>query len=148
MDRKQFIKQCGFACLGTGLALVLLEGCATGKSISGKIMGSDLSVPLSSFLSGKGGKEIYRKYIIVEHGQLRYPIYVFRFSESEYSAVLMQCTHQGAELQAFGDILQCPAHGSEFNNKGQVQNGPARESLRSFSVNIVNDQLNISLKHA
>lgn len=148
MDRKQFIKQCGFTCLSTGLALVLLEGCASAKSVSGKIMGSDLSVPLSSFFSSKGGQQTYRKYIIVEHGQLKYPIYVFRFSESEYSAVLMQCTHQGAELQAFGDILQCPAHGSEFNNKGQVQNGPARESLRSFSVNIVNDQLNISFKHA
>lgn len=148
MDRKQFIKQCGFACLGTGLALVLLEGCAPGKSVSGKIIGSDISVPLSSFLSVKGGRETYREYVIVEHGQLKYPIYVFRFSENRYSAVLMQCTHQGAELQAFGDILQCPAHGSEFNNKGQVQNGPARESLRSFPVSIVNDQLKISLKNA
>ena len=48
----------------------------------------------------------------------------------------MQCTHQGAELQASGDMLQCPAHGSEFNNKGTVTNGPADTDLRTFPVTV------------
>ena len=58
----------------------------------------------------------------------------------------MQCTHQGAELQVFGDKLQCPAHGSEFTNKGIVQSGPAETKLRSFPVIIEANQLKISLK--
>lgn len=147
MDRKKFITQCGFACLGTGLAIVLLDSCALGKSVAGMIVDSDLVVSADSFLARKGERDTYRKYIIVAHDALRYPIYVFRFSEIEYHAVLMQCSHLGAELQAFGDILQCPAHGSEFNNKGQVQNGPANENLRSFPVTIDIKNLKISLKH-
>jgi Rieske Fe-S protein len=58
----------------------------------------------------------------------------------------MRCTHQGTELQVFGDKLQCPAHGSEFNNSGAVQNGPADIKLRTFPVTLDNHQLKISLK--
>ena len=58
----------------------------------------------------------------------------------------MRCTHQGTELQVFGDKLQCPAHGSEFNNLGQVGNGPADTALRTFLVTITDRQLKISLK--
>jgi Rieske Fe-S protein len=58
----------------------------------------------------------------------------------------MRCTHQGTELQVYGDKLQCPAHGSEFGNKGELKNGPAATHLRSFPISIDNDQLKISLK--
>jgi len=88
----------------------------------------------------------YNKYIVVQQEQLKYPICVYRFSQNEYSAVLMRCTHQGAELQVFGDKLECPAHGSTFSNTGQVKNGPADTNLRTFPVIVQNDQLLISLK--
>jgi len=58
----------------------------------------------------------------------------------------MRCTHQGAELQVFGDKFQCPAHGSEFNSNGGIQNGPADMKLRTFAITIENNQLKISLK--
>ncbi|GAW87970.1 hypothetical protein FPS14_contig00001-0044 [Flavobacterium psychrophilum] len=58
----------------------------------------------------------------------------------------MKCTHQGAELQAFGDKLQCAAHGSEFNNKGIVESGPASSDLKKFPIIIENNTLKISLK--
>ncbi len=58
----------------------------------------------------------------------------------------MKCTHQGTELQVFGDKLQCPAHGSAFNYRGKVENGPANTSLRTFPVTIHNNELKISLK--
>lgn len=148
IDRKEFIKRCGFACLSTSMATALLSSCTTSKAISGQIIDTDLVVPLSSFLESSKRNASYKKYIIVEHHQLKHPIYVFRFAENDYSALLMRCTHQGAELQAFGDVLQCPAHGSEFDNKGLVQNGPASENLRTFSVLISNNELKISLKHA
>jgi len=58
----------------------------------------------------------------------------------------MKCTHQGAELQASGDVLQCPAHGSEFNNKGLVKTGPADTNLRTFPVVVNNNELFIDLR--
>lgn len=142
MERKEFIKTCGFACLG-GLALsALLESCVGTKAIEGTISESDLVVPVASFAN----KNKFKKYVVVHHDKLKYPICLYRFSETQYVALLMRCTHQGAELQVFGDKLQCPAHGSEFNNNGIVQNGPADANLRTFPVSIINNQLNISLK--
>ena len=76
----------------------------------------------------------YLKHVVVQNDALQYPIAVFRFDSNEYRALLMKCTHQGTELQVFGDRLQCPAHGSEFTNTGNVQNGPADSALRSFPV--------------
>jgi Rieske Fe-S protein len=60
----------------------------------------------------------------------------------------MRCTHQGAELTAYGDKLVCSAHGSEFDNKGNVQNAPAEKPLKTFPVFIDNKTLKISLKAA
>ena len=143
MERKEFIKACGFACLG-GIGMAsLLESCGSTKIISGTIMGSDLVLPESSFLI-KGSE--FRKYVVVEHEMLQYPVCVFRFAAQNYSALLMRCTHQGAELQVFGDKLQCPAHGSEFTDKGLVQNGPADANLRTFPISINNKQISISLR--
>ncbi|MCY4781237.1 Rieske (2Fe-2S) protein [Sphingobacterium sp. UT-1RO-CII-1] len=146
MNRKYFLKQCGLACLSSSIATALFNSCVTQKAISGQLVNTDLVIPLDSFLV-KNKTTDYKKYIIVEHKQLQHPIYVFRFSENEYSALLMRCTHQGAELQAFGDVLECPAHGSEFNNRGIVQNGPANKNLRTFPVISTNNELKISLKN-
>lgn len=146
MERKEFLRTCGLACLGgTGVA-ALLQGCSAGKTLSGSIKGSDLIVALSDFET-KAGKEIhYKKYILVNNDMLKYPICIYRIDAVNYSALWMRCTHQGAELQVFGDKLQCPAHGSEFDNKGRVTNNPADTPLRSFPVAIENNQLKISLK--
>ena len=86
-----------------------------------------------------------RQYIIVNNDQLEFPIYLYRFSENDYTALLMKCTHQGNELQASGDYLHCSAHGSEFNNKGVVAQGPAEKDLRSFKVTSDNEKIFIDL---
>lgn len=145
MDRRHFIRSCGTACLGGVAVAGMLQACATTKTISGEIVQSNLVVELSEFELVRKGETSYRKFLIVQHPSLHYPICVYRFSETDYSALLMQCTHQGAELQVFGDRLQCPAHGSEFTNRGQVENGPAAIGLRSFPVQVVNHQLMLSL---
>ena len=77
---------------------------------------------------------MHRQYVIVRNEALEFPVYLYRFSETEFSALLMKCTHQGNELQASGDHLHCSAHGSEFNNRGIVAQGPAEENLRTFKV--------------
>ena len=146
MDRKDFIKTCGFACMGNVALAALLQSCNATKQLSGKIAGDNLVVAVSDFET-KNGKDIYfKKYIVVQNDILLYPICVYRFNEHEYTALWMRCTHQGTELQVFGDKLQCPAHGSEFDNKGGVQDGPADVKLRTFPVTIENNQLKISLK--
>jgi Rieske Fe-S protein len=57
----------------------------------------------------------------------------------------MKCTHQGTELEVYGDRLQCPAHGSEFTKYGIVQNGPAEEHLRIFPVLVELNAVKINL---
>lgn len=143
MNRKSFIKNCGFACM-SGTLTIILPGCsAASKIVSGKIVADDLVVDIADF---EIKKEVYKNYLIVENEMLKYPVCVYRFSANDYSAMFMRCTHQGAELQVFGDKLQCPAHGSEFSNRGIMQTGPASLNLRMFPVIIEKNQLKISLK--
>ena len=103
-------------------------------------------VSRDEFKINQKGNTAYRSFIIVRNDALQFPICVYRFSDEEYSALWMRCTHQGAELQASGDVLQCPAHGSEFNNRGEVRNGPADNALRTFPVTITNNDLFIDLR--
>lgn len=144
MKRKEFIKSCGYACLGATVFAPLMQACVSTKSITATIEGENLLVPLSNF--EKDGKLL--KYLVVNNSQLQYPIYVFRFSESKYTALYMQCTHQGNEVTAYGEKLVCSAHGSEFDNKGNVTNGPASSPLRTFQTNLSNQNILISLKKA
>lgn len=146
MDRKDFIKTCSFACIGSLALGSMLSGCSTSRAIPAQIQGTNILVPLLHFEQHSKKGTTYKRYIVVSNDQLKYPICVFREPNGEFIALLMQCTHQGTELQAFGDRLQCPAHGSEFNREGQVTQGPAESTLRRFPVTIENQQLLINLK--
>jgi Rieske Fe-S protein len=146
MDRHKFIKTCGFACLGATTLGLLLQSCAGAKMFSAQIIDESIVVPLSEFEVIKKNEKSYSKYLVVQNEQLKYPICVYRFSENEYTALYMRCTHQGAELTAYGDKMVCSAHGSEFDNKGNVKDGPADKPLRTFPVLIENNQIKISLK--
>jgi len=71
MKREEFLKTCGFGCLGGSLLGVLLEGCAgSGKTIGGTIEQSDLVIPATVFQN----KESFRKYVVVQHEKLKYPV--------------------------------------------------------------------------
>lgn len=141
MNRKQFMASCGLCVLGLP---ALLTGCAGTTYLSVPIDGDSLVVSSQSFASPSDPSKNVR-YVVVHNDQLEYPICLYRLSDSDYKALLMRCTHQGTELQVFGDRLQCPAHGSEFNNKGEVQNGPADKPLRTFPVTVSGDQIKIRL---
>lgn len=142
MDRKKFIKNCGFSCLGASSIGIFLNSCISTRNISASISGDKMVIPKSEFIKN----EKHVQYIIVQNEQLQFPIYVFRFSESEFAALYLRCTHQGNELNAYGDKLVCSAHGSEFDNKGSVTNGPATNPLKSFPVIIDNQNIFVSLK--
>lgn len=147
MKRSSFLKTCGLACLGAGYMVSFLESCGTTKHINGTIDGADIVLPLSAFAFTKKEKIEFHAALIVQHEELKDPIAIFREDDGKkFTALLMRCTHQGAQLQLFGDKFQCPAHGSEFDNKGNVQQGPAEVQLRSFPVTFDDQQLRISLK--
>ncbi len=134
------------ACIGASALAALFQSCATSGALTGTIEESDLLVSLKEFETKAGTAVHFKKYILVHNDKLKFPICVYRFDAQTYSALWLQCTHQGAELQVFGDKLQCPAHGSEFDHNGKVSGGPAEANLRSFPVSMEKDYLKISLK--
>lgn len=146
MDRKKFLKSCGFACIGGIGMAAILQSCSASKILSGKIVSDDLIVSITDFETKNGNNTYFKKYIVVQNDILQYPVCVYRKNENEYTALWMRCTHQGTELQVFGDKLQCPAHGSEYDSMGAVQNGPADIKLRTFPVTVEKNQIKISLK--
>lgn len=133
--------------LSSVLGLNMLTGCSAtsgiaGATVEGVLRDDGLFIPLKSF----GDETKPRQYIVAHHKQLKFPICVYRISSEEFSALWLECTHQGAELQVFGQKMECPAHGSEFNMYGGVESGPASKNLRRFETAIVKDQLKITLK--
>jgi Rieske Fe-S protein len=146
MDRREFVKHSCMICLGGGLLSVSLTGCVSTHYVAGVMRTSGIAVPKSEFTYIKKGQAHVRSYIIVQNEKLEFPIYLYRFSENEFSALWMKCTHQGAELQASGDYLHCPSHGSEFDNRGMLSEGPAEKNLRTFPVSVLEDTILIDLQ--
>ena len=146
MDRKKFIKTCGLACVsGIGIA-ALLESCASANYYAkGQIEGKSLKVALKEFTTDQKGQPINRKYLLVKEEKLNYPIFLSKISDTEYSALWMECTHQGTELSAHGDYLTCPSHGSEFDKLGNVTQGPAQKNLRRFNTTTDSEFIYIQL---
>ena len=112
----------------------VLSGCQSTYYTQGVMERDGISVLRSEFSYVKKDQTMTRQYIIVRNDRMTFPICLYRFSDSDYAALLMKCTHQGSELNASGDHLHCPSPGSEFDNIGQVPQGPAEEDLRSLKV--------------
>jgi Rieske Fe-S protein len=148
MKRREFVKQGCIICAGSVILPGVLSSCQTTHYVNGTVESNGIAVLKSEFTYIQKEKTLLRQFIIIQNDKLEFPIYVYRFSDNEYSAVWMKCSHQGAELQASGDHLQCPSHGSEFNNKGIVSNGPAERNLRSFPVSSVDDKIIIDMRHS
>ncbi len=133
-------------CLGGGIISITLSGCSATHYATGTVESNGLSVLKAEFIYIKKEQTLTRQYIIIQNDKLEFPIYLYRFSENEFSALWMKCAHQGAEVQASGDHLQCPAHGSEYDNRGTVRQGPAERNLRSFPVTVMDDKILIDLR--
>lgn len=143
MDRKEFIKQCGFVCLGGATISVLAQSCSSVKTISSPVHDNQMQVALSAFSTK--AKDHYKRYVVARNEQLNYPIVIYRSAEGDYTALLLRCSHQYNELNVNGELLTCPAHGSEFDSKGNVVTGPADAQLRSFPITKDNENLYIQL---
>lgn len=137
MDRKEFLKVCGHLCIGGyGLSLAFLQSCVSSQYVKNEIDGSYLKVLKTAFTLDNHNKPIKRSYVVLRSEQLKFPVYLYKNSDTDYTALWMECSHQGAELTAHGDSLSCPAHGSEFDKNGMVTQGPAQSSLRQFKTKV------------
>lgn len=143
MDRRAFIHRACMTCASAAAGSWLLSSCASARHVTGRIDGDDLLVPASELLDVDGRS---RPYVVASHGALKNPIAIFPKRDGGFSAVLMRCTHRGAELQVVGERLECAAHGSLFAQDGAVIEGPASAALRTFPVAEREGFLRISLK--
>ena len=146
MDRKNFLKKSCSACLSLTVISSMVSSCLSTKYVTGKVAKDGITIDKDDFKIKQKGGTAYSSFVIVRNEILKYPICIYRMNNDEYIALWMQYTHQGAELQASGDVLQCSAHGSEFNSKGQVRNGPANTALRTFPVTVTNNEIFIDLR--
>jgi len=146
MDRKEFIKTCGFACLGTTVMTSLLEGCVSPTYFAlAELAGNQLTIKKTEFTRTEKGKEVQRTYVLIKTDKLNFPVCVYKITNEEYSALLMECTHNSCELNPQGSFLVCPCHGSEFSNKGIVQNPPAERNLRTFKITTDHENIYVQL---
>jgi Ferredoxin subunits of nitrite reductase and ring-hydroxylating dioxygenases len=146
MNRRKFIQTSCTACLSAAVLGGVVSSCKSTKYISGKLATDGLYLSSDEFKFNSKENGSFRSFIVVRNEALQYPICVYRVNDSEYHALWMQCTHQGAELQVSGNLLHCPAHGSEFSNKGMITAGPADKNLRTFPVTVMNNELFIDLR--
>src|SRR5688500_19457097 len=145
MNRKEFVRTCGVACIGS-LAMGTILGSCTSTHYFAKsaFNNGQLTVKKSEFTIVEKDKSRQRQYVLLENDQYDFPIYLYKHHEAEYSALLLKCTHKGCEVRPQGDDLICPCHGSEFTSRGIVQQPPAEQNLHSFKT--TNDDENIYIQ--
>lgn len=144
MNRKEFLTSVGKTCLCLIGTTALLNSCAAPVYMEAKTENEILKIDLKNFTIDSSSSS-FRDYIIVKPDISNFPIVIYRNSDKDYTALLLRCSHQGNELNVYGELLTCPAHGSEFNKMGKALNGPASEPLISFPVQIQKDYLIINL---
>lgn len=145
MNRKNFIKTCGFTCAGAAL-FPFAQGCATANyTAQFTETNNQIIVKKSEFTAPATEKNTHRDYLLVRTNKFSFPICVYKMDAENYSALLMECTHRGCELQPQGSYLICPCHGSEFSNTGAVLSPPAEENLKTFQTKTDNEHVYILL---
>ena len=146
MQRKEFIKKCCLACLGTTTLATFIQSCSSTNYFAQSTSTiNQITIKKTEFIKTIKNKSVIRKYVLVKIEKFNFPICIFKINEENYSALLMECSHKSCELQPNGDFLICPCHGSEFTNKGVVQNPPAEENLKTFKTTTDNENIYIQL---
>ncbi|MFN3852147.1 MAG: ubiquinol-cytochrome c reductase iron-sulfur subunit [Spirosomataceae bacterium] len=146
MKRRDFIRTSCLSCIGGSALSLTLQGCSSAyyaKQVD--LKQNDLVIKKSEFIEIKKDKQSIRNVIVAKYEKLGFPIAVFRLEEDQYSAVYLECTHQGNEVQPHGNYLVCEGHGSEFDNKGKVTQGPAEKALKTFAVKTDRENIYINL---
>lgn len=115
----------------------LVVGCAGLRYVPSKRDGDRLIVRRTDFGDGT--------HVLIDDPQLARAVYLHRFADGTYSAVLTRCTHQGCQVEPAGDRLACPCHGSEYGMTGEVLRGPAEQALQRYAVTTDTEHIYIHL---
>lgn len=135
MKRKEFIEICCFVSIGCTTIGFIFQSCSNPNFFAkANVINNKIVLKKAEFKQTDFGNSNKRNFILIKIEAFEYPIYLYKFEEGDFSALLMKCTHLGCELQPYGDYLVCPCHGSEFTNRGKVQHSPADENLQTFEV--------------
>lgn len=146
MDRRNFIKSSCLTCVSSIGAMWLLQACKTTKQVTNfQYKQNKITIYKSEFIALKNDKKIERKFIVLKPENLPFPIAVYKLSNNDYNASLLQCSHQGCELSPYETTMVCPCHGAEFNAKGEVTQGPAETSLKTFITTHDNENIYIQI---
>ena len=146
MKRRDFIRTSCLSCISGSALTLALQGCSSAyyaKQID--LKQNELVIKKSEFIEIRKDKQSMRNVIVAKYEKLGFPIAIFRLDENQYSAIYLECTHQGNEVQPHGNYLVCEGHGSEFDNKGKVTQGPAEKALRTFEVKTDQENIYINL---
>jgi cytochrome b6-f complex iron-sulfur subunit len=97
-----------------------------------------LTIDASSPLNAVGGAAL-----VQASGQ---SFLVAQTSTGSFSALTAVCTHEGCVVTGFrSSQYVCPCHGSTYTTSGSVVQGPAVQSLRSFSTRFASGVLTITV---
>ncbi len=139
MERRRFIQS--LECIAAGLMCAgvsgLIVGCSGLRYVPSKRDGDRLMVRRADVGDGT--------QLLIEDPQLARAVYLHRFADDTYSAVLTRCTHQGCQVEPAGDRLACPCHGSEYRLTGEVLRGPAERPLLRYAVTTDSEHIYIHL---
>ncbi len=140
------IKSIGSVAVGS-FAVSVINACsddsnpAGSSGPSGSSITVDLSLPENQALTTVGGTLALGSNDVDRQGLL-----LFRESQSSVKAFSRICTHQQCTVGAFQNgISTCPCHGSRYNTSGNVVDGPAPSPLRSYSTELNQNILTISV---
>lgn len=146
MKRRDFIRTSCLSCIGGSALTIALQGCSSAYYAQQvALKENNLVIKKTEFIEIKKEKQSMRNVIVAKYEKLGFPIAIFRLEEDQYSAIYLECTHQGNEVQPHGNYLVCEGHGSEFDNKGKVTQGPAEKALRTFVVTTDRENIYINL---
>lgn len=145
MDRAKFINTCCSLCLGGSSMAVLLQACGGVYYALNKVDGNTIIVSKSEFMYQKKEEQLTRKFVVIQSPLTAFPICLYQITDSQYSALLMKCTHKGCEVRPNDYGLVCPCHGSEYDILGNVTNPPAEKSLTHFKINTDDTHIYIHL---
>lgn len=144
MRRNEFLKTCGSLCLSTSSVALLLQSCGSIHYATHTIDGNVIKINQSEFVIARNKQNGGHTFIIVKDPNIPFPICIYKNSDV-VTALLMQCTHQGCEVNPNAYSLVCPCHGSEFDTNGAVINPPAEDPLTSYLVTTDSDNYYIHL---
>lgn len=129
--------------MGLPIMANVLQSCGSIYYASSHREDNKLVLAKSEFWKeGKNGKS-GRKFVLLKTSNENFPIGVYKTGEDQYIASLLKCTHKSCELNVGGGIYSCPCHGSEFTTEGKVITGPADRDLKTYKIEIDNENIYI-----